>query len=121
MALVPENTVLTVDRFHGKDALSSFLLQHLFKTAGFPLRNRQIRILGDADRGVPIVNYADLLGCRIGSWLERRNTWLENAPEFRPAVPYEVKRVPSADEHQRASLEYFTRAYKMPSLLREMV
>ncbi|MGM5482842.1 MAG: hypothetical protein ACQESF_05245 [Nanobdellota archaeon] len=68
----PKRTVLYIDAFHGNYEESKYIISESLKRDGFNIPKKQINIVPDGDRSVPIVNYADLLAFQIGFSMNER-------------------------------------------------
>lgn len=70
----PQTTLVQIDAFYGaQDDKSKYLICEYLRKKGFNLPEKNIEIIGQADKRIPIVNYADLLAFQIGVNLGKTN------------------------------------------------
>lgn len=70
----PQNTLVQIDAFYGaQDDKSKFLIREYLLQKGFNLPLKNIEIIGQGDKKIPIINYADILAFQIGASLGENN------------------------------------------------
>lgn len=63
----PNNIQVQIDAFYGaQDEKSKYLICEYLRRKNFNLSEKNIEIVGQGDKRVPIINYADLLAFQIG-------------------------------------------------------
>ena len=70
----PHNTSVQIDAFYGaQDDKSRYLIREYLLHKGFNLPLNNIEIIGQGDKKIPIINYADILAFQIGASLGENN------------------------------------------------
>ncbi len=62
----PKSTVIYLDAFYANYPKSQYLIHEYLHRRGFKIPFNHINIVGNGDRCVPLINYADLLAFQIG-------------------------------------------------------
>jgi hypothetical protein len=112
----PASTVLLIDRFHAHDSESHFLIKEYLHAHGFPIPDKNIELIGGADKRIPIVNYADLIAFQIGLQLEERYQQFHTKKTkfmLKPYhVPFDVRRTMPLPAEARDQFETLLRRYR---------
>lgn len=70
----PNNIKVQIDAFYGaQDDKSKYLICQYLRNKGFNMSEKNIEIVGQGDKKVPIINYADILAFKIGLDLGETN------------------------------------------------